>query len=297
MNKLRIPTLLGILLIIIGIGSGVYLSLKSQTITSRAVSDEGISNIIISNIEDRSTSISWQTEVEAFGFIKFVGSSDQTFKDDRDENAPVPRRLYHVTLKKLTPQTTYQFQIISGKSLSTIQNFTTASSQTQLNNTQPVIGSVLDDDNFLTEGIVYLKVPGAAIQSSVIKNFGNFLIPMSLARTQDLSSIFDTTDIEAHIEAIGENGRQGEAIFNLSASGNSLEPLRLGKSLDLTNNLATTSAKFKFDLNQDGLVNAADHSLLLKNLTKNPKDKQFDLNEDGVVDQKDVQLISKEVNL
>lgn len=301
-NKFKIPTLLGLGVIILGIAVGIYLILQEQELVTRATPDHTPQNITLTNIEDRSLTISWQTTAAVASFITYGQNSpnEQTVLDERDINSPRPYTIHYVTVKNLQPKTTYQFKIISGKLTSdTFRGTTTASSASQ-SGFSPVIGSVLDNDKPVDEGIAYLSISGAVIQSALVKSLGNFLIPLSFIRKLDLSDIFQPTEDDiAKLTVISEKGTVSAA-FKLNSSGLLLPPLKLGQNVDLTNILEEIK---KFDLNKDGLINAADHAIILQNFgppreassgaSKNP---QADLNSDGVVNQKDLDLMAKKIN-
>lgn len=299
--QLKIPTILGLALIILGTASGVYLTLQNQNPLTKASAENTPKNIKITNIEESSASISWTTDTKAAGFISFsTKETDQTALDDQDEGAPSPRLLHHVSLKSLTPQTSYQFKIMPTQASDTSSFSTAPESQTQ-NGLLPVIGTVLDGENPLSDGLVYLEIPGAFPQSTTVKQFSSFLISLNQARTADLSDVFKSTSGEiGKLTVVTTDGRQAKASFSLVSLGRPLDPLKVGQDLDLT--AAATpepqpspSLNPQFDLNGDGLINASDYSELIDNLGKNPKNKKADLNSDGVVDQKDIKLIQAQI--
>ncbi len=298
--QLKIPTILGLALIILGTASGVYLSLQNQNPLTQASAETIPKNIKITNIEDDQTSISWTTDTLSSGFVSFgTKETDQTALDDRDENTPSPRLQHHVSLKNLIPQTDYQFKIVSGET-SEISSFSTAPDLKTQNGLLPVIGTVLDGENPLADGLIYLEIPGAFLQSTIVKQFSSFLIPLNQVRTSDLSDVFTSLNNEiAKLTVIASDGRQTKATFRLDQLGKPIGPLLVGQDLDLTSiSIAPSplpSSGSKFDLNGDGLMNASDYSEVVNNLGKNPKNKQADLNSDGIVDQKDIKLIQAQI--
>ncbi len=301
-NKFKIPTILGLGIITAGIITGVFLTLKEQIFTSKASSAANAENITIANISDDSVTVSWQTSIPANSFITFgeVNPNEQTILDDRDTKAPKPYQIHYVTIKNLLPKTTYQYKIVSGKTQSEISKFTTAAPLNQQTGFRPIIGSVLDGDKPLEEGVVYLSIPDAITQSSLVKSSGNFLIPISQIRKMDLSDSFTLTeDTVVKLTIVSAKG-QTTAIFKLKDADKGLPPIKLGENLDLTTTVASSPTSNqdldKYDLNGDGKINAADYAIILQNFGKNPKNKKADLNGDGVVDQKDLDLMSKKIN-
>lgn len=285
-NKFKIPTLLGLGIIILGIIIGIFIIIREQIFITRATPDITPKNIVLSNIEDLSLTVSWQTPTEVASFLSFGPTgNEQIAIDDRDGNTPQARALHYVTLKNLQPNTTYKYRIISGKLKSEISEVTTASPPTAQNGQKPVIGSVLEENEPLNEGIAYLSVSGAVTQSALIKNSGNFLIPLSFARKTDLSDVFNPVGNETAKVTVMSGKGEVSAIFNLQ-SFQLLPPLKIGQNVDLT--VPQDNQGKKFDLNKDGLINASDYALVLKN--------KADLNGDGTFDQKDLGLIQKQIN-
>ncbi len=291
-NRLKIPTLLGISVITLGIVAGVFLTLRGQSFISKASPDKLPQNITLSNISDDSITISWQTSAPITSFVTLGINSpdDQTVLDDRDTN-PKPHLVHYVTIKNLLPKTTYQYKVISGKISSETLRFTTASPISSQIGFRPIIGSVLNENKPLDEGVVYLSIADAGTESSLVKDSGNFIIPISQIRKADLSDSFPLSkDTTAKLTIVSGSG-EASALFRLKDSEAGLPSINLGDNLDLT-----TVPTPQYDLNEDGKINATDNAILLQNFGKNPTNKKTDLNSDGVVDQKDLDLMSKQIN-
>lgn len=304
LNKFKIPTLVGLSIIITGIVAGVFIILRGQTFLSQASPNLAPQNVTLTNIDEQSLTISWQTSEALASFVTFgQGSpSEQTALDDRDAITPKPRLIHYVTIKNLQPKTTYLLKIVSGKFSSDTIKFTTANSPSTQNGFPPVIGSVLDGNKPLEDGVVYLSISQAIPQSALVKNLGNFLIPLSFIRKDDLSDTYQLSDSDmAKLTVISDKG-QTTALFKLKSSGQVLPPIKLGQNVDLTNPevspspTPTTQELNKYDLNEDGQINANDHAIVLQNFGKSPKNKKADLDGDGEVTKKDLDLIAKKIN-
>ncbi|MBI4036467.1 fibronectin type III domain-containing protein [Candidatus Daviesbacteria bacterium] len=299
LNKFKIPTLLGLALLIFGIGSGVYLVLQNQTLITTASPDISPQNVVISNIEGETVTLSWQTQTPVIGFITYGQrtANEKTKLDDRDETQTIKRRNHYITLKGLLPASSYLLKIHSGNFVTPSRQFSTAPLSSNQNGLGPTIGSVIDGDKPLHDGLVYLSIPNATIQSAVITDLGSFIIPLSQLRTADLTAVLNPpADTEAKLEVISPDGRVARAIFKLSQLNKPLILLKMGQDLNLTLNEASPAAYSKFDLNKDGLINSSDYAIVLKNMGTNPKEKGADLNDDEKVDKKDLDLIQKEIN-
>lgn len=295
LTKFRIPTILGLGLVILGIGSGVFLVIQNQSLTAKAGADQTPKNITISNLEDTQTTISWQTDTPTTGFVTYgINSPDEyTAFDDRDNQSPKSYYTHIVTLTHLTPQTSYNFKIISGKTSSEVQKFTSLQTLKQ-NRFKPIVGTVVAQQQLLDDGLAHLSITGA-VQSSIIKN-GNFLIPIS---TLDIQN-----DTIGKLTIVSNMGT-ATALIRLADLTGPIGPIKLGDNLDLTVNQITPTPTptsvpnpvlLKYDLSGDGLINSSDYAVVLRNFGKSPQNNRADLNNDGVVDQKDLSEMSKKIN-
>ncbi len=310
-NKFKIPTLLGLSLILLGVASGLYLVLKEQIFLSQAAPNLTPQNIAITNITDNSVVISWQTNAAAASFITFgqKNPGEQTVLDDRDGNTPKPHLIHYVTLKNLLPDTNYLFKITSGKLTSEMMKFDTATPLTNQTGFTPVIGSVLDGNNPLNDGVAYLSIQNAVAQSSLIKTGGNFLIPISQIRKTDLSNIFSLTEGATAKLTIRSDKGSASILFRLKANSVPLPAIKLGQDIDLTIPQETPEPSptikdlGKYDLNGDGKINAADYTIVTScfgrrlnaTLPGGQSCTKADVNSNGVIDQKDLDLMSQKL--
>lgn len=301
-SKFRIPTLLGIGIVLTGIITGVFMVLKDQpfSLISEASPDVAIPKPNISNITNFQATISFETSIEIKSFLTYGINSpgEQTILDDQDEKKPLAHKIHYFTIGNLAQETSYKYKITAGKN--TYEgSFKTAKAETLQNGFNPIIGSVLAEDKIISEGAAYLSVAGAITQSAMVKN-GNFLIPVSFMRKDDLSDTFVPLDLtKAKLTIISDLG-EANILFLLKNLDNSLPPIYIGENLDLTDinppPPTALSNLERFDLNSDGQINSADNATVLKNFGKNPKDKKADLNSDGVVNQEDLDLMAKQIN-
>lgn len=295
LDRFKIPTLLGLGIILAGIAGGVLLVLREQGLMLQAAPGATPENIIITNVTEDSVAVSWQTDKEVTSFLTYGPDDpkDIPLQDDRDQDTPKPRFNHYVSLKNLLPNTTYQFKIFTHQQTSETRQFTTATPISDQNNLPPVIGSILDGDQPLNEGIVYLSLAGAIPQSALIKTEGNFIIPLAKIVKEDRSGLVPL-DGETSVKlTVISNQGEASVVFYLKDASNLLPPLRIGQALDLRSANVDLN---KFDLNGDGLTNAADNAIILRNFGKNPKEKKADLNSDGVVDEKDLDLMAEQIN-
>jgi hypothetical protein len=308
-DKFKIPTLLGLGILIAGIIAGVLLVLQEQIFVSEASPAVEAKEISITNISDKEVVISWITSTPSTSFVSFGSNSpqDKTASDDRDIEKPQLYQIHYSSLKNLLPKTVYKYRVGQGRN-SQIFELETASPITEQTGFGPVSGTVSEDNKIPTEGIAYLNIPGAIIQSALIKELGNFLIPLNTLLSTNLSSTYSLTDeTVAKLTIVTPTGK-ATVSFKLKQNGVELPPITIGDNLDLTVTEAvqpfqpapTNEDIILYDLNDDGKINAADNAVILNNFGNPPvggfKNKKVDLNKDGIVDDKDLDLMSKQIN-
>lgn len=299
LSKFKIPTILGLGIIILGLISGVYLVLREQVFFSQAAPSLSPPKATLSNITDTSITISWQTDSPILSFVTYGIQSpkEETALDDRDNIKPTPRTIHYVTIKNLSPQTPYQFKIQSGKVLSEIFKFETAKPLPNKAEFTPIIGYVmLDDQTPLNNGIAFLSITETITQSAPVKNGGNFLIPLSKIQIETLPEVAKLTIV----------ADQGEANALIKLKMNSiLPPLKLGQNVDLTmleetpQENPTAEDLNLYDLNIDRIINANDYAIVSSCFDKKPSStlpegvlcNKTDISRDGRINQKDLDMM------
>lgn len=260
----RIPTIIGLIILIIGIVASVFLINKGTRWFTRAAPGTTPKQVKFTNIADNGFTVSWITDEATSGFVRYGTTKlDQVARDDRDELTGQTGNFitHHVTLQNLNPLTTYQFQIGSGgvsydnngqnHQVSTASTLTTSPSPSDV-----AYGVVNNQAGSPADGaIVYLSLPGAMSQSALVKASGNWVISLNLARSEDLSS-YVQYDRQATIEEIlVQAGSQGTATAVVTTKNDSPVPnITLGESHDfrttrtpLNEEEATTSSRFAFE--------------------------------------------------
>lgn len=298
--KFKIPTILGLGVIILGLIGGVYLVLQEQVFFSQAAPSLSPPKVIFSNITDTSITISWQTSTPIPSFITYgiQTPKDETALDDRDNAKPTPRTIHYVTLKNLSSQTRYQFSIQSGKVLSEIFQFETTKPLTNNRDFAPIIGSViLNDDTPLSDGVAYLSLTETIIQSASVKNGGYFLIPLSKIQLENLPEV-------AKLTIVADKG-EANALIKLQTISKLLPAIKLGQNVDLT--MLEEPLQFKpsaddlnlYDQNTDKIINANDYAIVSScfgkkttaSLPEGQSCANTDISRDGKIDQKDLDMI------
>lgn len=217
-----------IILLIVGLMIGLYLLNQQTHLFSKAGGSDVPKQVQISNISDNSFTVSWTTLLSVPGFVTFGKdeSLGQAALDDRDKSSKNTHFTHHVTLKNLTPNTTYYFKIGSGANVYDKQGkpFTQTTAPTTSDTpplAEPLFGKVIKGDSKPpAEALVYLQAEKNTLLSGYTQANGNFLITLNNGRTADLSkylTIADTTDINVLVDA-GPDGRVQRAMVGKARS-------------------------------------------------------------------------------
>lgn len=179
----RLPTLLGVLFIMVGIGVTSQLVKTGVVFIGRALPSEVPENIRITNISDASFTVSYTTEAKVLGTISFGKDENlgNIAVDDRDQNENLGAyQMHHITVKELSPSTKYFFAINSGQNNFTKNNLpfdvtTAPGNKTTSSSRQKVTGKVINPDATVpSEAIIYLSSENTKTTSSLLKEDGSY---------------------------------------------------------------------------------------------------------------------------
>lgn len=241
-KSLKIPTLLGITVLAAGLIGGIAMINSRQQIVTKAAASPTPQGVAVSNITDKSFTVSWTTSAPAAGFVKLsqTGKPERTILDDRDQDkgSQNKRTVHYVTANSLSPAENYKF-VIGGDSSQFDQNglpFTAQTGPALQSVPQSDIGSgvILSGNGQAAEGIiVYAQLPGGQLASALSGSGGRWAVPLSVIRTEAGDSWLNY-DLSATVYAAkADGGPEGtaEAILT-TAIDKPVPPMRLGSSYD-----------------------------------------------------------------
>lgn len=198
----KIPTLLGILMVVLLVGVfavGTESFIQTQTRASGSIEP---TNVTTTNVTDATFTVSWITSSPATGAITINSSvlTNRVLFDDQDTKTQGKYTSHSVTFRGASADTTYNVTLLSdGKTnlngdkpyaIHTAPSLTTTSG-----NLDPAYGTIMNADKTPVSGaLVYLTLDGSQTLSTVTKPSGTWLIPLNLIRTQDLTSYLPVTD-------------------------------------------------------------------------------------------------------
>ena len=240
MRKSKIPTIIGLFILVFGLAAGVLLVRNQNIFRLGAAAEFAPKDVRISNITDTSFTISWITDRETSGFVKWGQGATSLDKTDLDELKD--QSFTHLlTLRGLTPQTTYFFKINSGgedfDNNGIAWQVTTGQTLEIPSKTNLVSGSVLTSTGQPAKNaLLYLTVGGGSLLSTITSDSGSWVIPLSSARTQALSSYVVVDEKNTLIEISANAGPQGVASAQIyPQSARPVPSIILGNTHDFKN--------------------------------------------------------------
>ena len=167
---------------------------KTQTRASTSIEPNAVT---VTNISDSSFTLVWQTEEAANGTLLAVDANGKKYSgfDERDATGTLGKYTTHsVTIRSVTPTTTFDVTIISnGKKYpmdgKKYQVTTYGTLTATPPNIDPAYGKVVTNDATPAEGaIVLLTLTNGQQLSTLVRNSGSWIIPLSTIRSFDGSS-------------------------------------------------------------------------------------------------------------
>ncbi len=73
-RRIKLPTILGVLVLLVGLVAGIFLINKTSVFKLGANVPSTPKNVRFSNITDNSLTVTWTTDIESEGFVKWGGT-------------------------------------------------------------------------------------------------------------------------------------------------------------------------------------------------------------------------------
>jgi len=244
-KTVKIPTLLGLIALIGGLIGGIVMINSRQQLVIKAAVAPTPQGVAISNITDRSFTVSWTTTFPASGFIKLIpqGKPERIILDDRDKDksSQNKRTVHYVAVDSLSPSEAYKF-VIGGDNSQFDQNGSPfsvriAPALSSAPQSDIASGVILSENGQAAEGIiVYIQIPGGQLASALSDGNGRWAVPLSAVRTENGDSWLNY-DLSATVYAVkADGGPAGTADAVLTtAIDKPAPPLKLGNSYDFRN--------------------------------------------------------------
>ena len=251
----RIPTLLGMLLIVVGIGLTSFLVDKGVIFIGRASPATNPQNVRITNITDNSFTVSYNTDAQVIGSLTYGKDPNlgQTALDDRDQQTGslANHKIHSITVRSLSPVTKYFFSITSGQDKfsnngTPFEVVTGANVTSPPSEQKPVVGKVvMPNGKAPDEAIIYITTDNSQVISSLVKSGGTYLIPLNSVRSQDLASYLDFSTVNTLKMLVFGDGLSSNVSLSISQI-NPVPTITLSQNYDFatgTEPVASSSAQ------------------------------------------------------
>lgn len=241
-KEIRIPTLLGLILLVIGLGSAIFLIENFGALYSEAAASTIPQEITVVNVTDTGFSVSWMTQAPTTGALiyknRVILEQTRTATDVRDKNSlPQLRFTHFITISGLKPNTSYEVTLISGNNqypdlAPTVSTLTPLPPPSLVSD--PVFGTLVDAyNNPVPEALVYVSFDGSQTLSALVDNAGNWMIPLSLLRSQEGNRYYEPSKKEQeHLFFVNKDGRS--TVTTTIENDSPVPTIRLGESYDFT---------------------------------------------------------------
>ena len=247
----RIPTVLGIFIVVLGIIL-TTIAVKNQTNTnSKASNSEQPQNVKVTNISDNSLTITYETDAPVTGSVSYgknktLGESELEDLDKEKGNFS-PKKIHSVSLKKLVPNTKYFLAIASGQNTflnnGSLFEVLTAPTIASNSGTQTIIQGkvILPNGGPPEEAMSYLSADNSQVLSSILKN-GKFDFSLKSFRTENLSSYLKIKE-NTVFKIIITNGSLKSTALISSNQTDSLPTITLSNDYDFTHPVSPIATK------------------------------------------------------
>ncbi len=210
-QRAKLPTILGVLILVVGVISGVFL-INSRQIFKIGANVEAIpKNIRVTNISESSVTISWTTDIESTGFVKW-GKSEISLSKVALEEGSGNSYVHSANILGLEPNSTIYFKINSNTKDYDNEGIawqaTTLASKINVNGNLLASGTILKSDGATpAKAIIYISINGTQL-SALSSDNGSYVIPIS----NYITNINDSTAIELSVQG-GQLGTSQGIIY------------------------------------------------------------------------------------
>ncbi len=234
-KKRSLPTILGIILLVLGTFFGVFLINSRQVFRLGAEGESSPKDIRVSNITDTSFTLSWATDIQSLGFVVWGDSesSVDTIEQENDQKSYT----HSVTINGLSPQTNYFYKINSDGTLVDNKGIawqTKTGTSLGLNKKSILVsGSILTATGQpVKKALIYANV-GGYLFSTLSSDTGNYVFQIANTRSSDLSNYVQIDESQTLVEIFVQTGSLGVSSAQIfPQSGKPAPPMILGQTHD-----------------------------------------------------------------
>jgi hypothetical protein len=236
MKDKHLPSILGLVILVFILFIGVYLSLRSTSLSSKANASCDPSNPQVTNLTYFSFDFSYTTSTSCLSTLAVNG---KVYPDSSTVS-----NTHYFKVSNLSPQTSYFFVLTSGGSTYALQNFqvTTASQpSTPIPSSNLAWGKIIDSNqNPISGAVVYLTIPGAQALSAFSNQNGNWNISFATSFNQDKNDWFSLPDNQEEDIIVYSPDGQLTQISNQTNNNDPVPDIIIGQNYFSTTNTSQT---------------------------------------------------------
>lgn len=237
----KIPTLLGLFILFVGITGTIYFDRYNHNITSTASVPAKIEDVHFSNISSSSFTITWLTEIPTSGYVQISGENmNSTLIDDLDNDSiPRTRTTHYITVKNLKENSAYNIKIFSGNNCSVSENCPSFTQNTLLKESAisalPPIHGILNvsENKPADSAIIYVVIGNSLPLSARTDSSGLWVVPLLNLRSQNSNEKLTLSDIDlVQISASMSPSQKSTAVIDVKSIRQNLAipQIQLGNS-------------------------------------------------------------------
>lgn len=235
----KIPTLVGVLILLAGLGAGIVLVSQRQFIGTKAGPTESPKNVKITNKSTNGFTVSWTTDTSVTGFAKFSENPAQVTTpagDARDQISGTAQSYtnHYININGLGADKTYYFVLGSGP-----LTYNDDGKPFQIRTGKQVVpppedvisGKIINSQESLVSGaVVYVEVEGGEPLSTITKADGTWRLNLASARNK-AGDVLEYDKDKALISIFVQAGTSGTATAITNTAKDSPVPdIMLGKN-------------------------------------------------------------------
>jgi len=259
-KKNKLPTILGLIILLVGTFAGVFFLNMRQVFRIGASPQDAPKDVRISNISDNSATVSWVTDSESVGFIKWGTLETNLNKTENESSSNQKYKVHTINITGLSPDSDYFFKINSNggdfDNNSLPWKFTTGSVLDLEGDSAPIIGNVITASGSpLKRAIVYMNVAGY-LMSTLTSDSGSYVFQLGNVRDANLKdyiSIPDDQDLILEISVQSDSDNFATAQISIE-NADPIPTIIMGQSMDfrnLTNQGDSTNPSTQLNLPMD----------------------------------------------
>lgn len=251
MQQRKIPTIIGLLLVVFAVMIFRYAFDRITPLLTRASVSHAPKNMTVTNITDSSFTVTWITDEPTNGSVRLEGGGmffDERYAEasSKTRTAPAAYTTHSVPVRNLKPETVYKFTILSNgtPSLSGGKPYETKTAPviTGLGTgIEPAYGQINAQNGLPLEGaLVYLTPENGQTLSTLSKSTGTWVMPLNLVRSSDLTRYVQNA--ERIDESLIIRAADGESTaLTDTLNDNPVPSMTIGKTYDFRKIQAQTT--------------------------------------------------------